>query len=176
MTDPNVRKGRVRLYNILFPVWLLVLFPTPLWIVLIPLNYLIDLLVLRLSLRGHPDAKEISGNGSLAVCAAGFASDLAGSGLLFLIMLLLSESGRPGAQETAAALNMDPFRSIWSFLATLAAVLFSALLIYLLDRRILRKNGLEEGKAAKSALALALFTAPYLFFFPSRILYDIIGT
>ena len=41
------------LYNVLFPIWLLVFFPSYLWLILIPANYMIDRIVLRWSLGGY---------------------------------------------------------------------------------------------------------------------------
>ena len=49
MIDKNT-KGGTRIYNVLFPLWLLVWIPSPLWLILIPANYIIDRLVLKLSL------------------------------------------------------------------------------------------------------------------------------
>ena len=52
MIRNNRNTGRsTRLYNILFPIWLLVFLPTYIWLFLIPANYLIDALVLWLSLK-----------------------------------------------------------------------------------------------------------------------------
>ena len=43
------------LYNVLFPIWLLIFFPSYLWLILIPANYLIDRIVLKWSLWDMPD-------------------------------------------------------------------------------------------------------------------------
>ena len=66
---------------------------------------------------------------------------------------------------------MDPFYNIESFLSTLTAVFLSALLIYFIDRTILRKNGLEVDIASLAARNLSLLTAPWLFFIPSKWIY-----
>ena len=58
-----------------------------------------------------------------------------------------------------------------AFLVTALSVAASAGLLYLIDRKILRKAGLSAEQAKKSALRLALITAPYLYFFPSELLY-----
>ena len=44
------QKQSVTLYNILFPIWLLVWIPSPLWLLLVPLNFVIDYFVLYKSL------------------------------------------------------------------------------------------------------------------------------
>lgn len=43
-------KQSITLYNILFPIWILVWIPSPLWLLLVPLNFAIDYLVLYKSL------------------------------------------------------------------------------------------------------------------------------
>ena len=51
----GMNKKEVKLYNILLPIWILVFWPSWLWLILIPANYLIDRLVLRWSLGEMPD-------------------------------------------------------------------------------------------------------------------------
>lgn len=41
-----------------------------------------------------------------------------------------------------------------------------------MDRSILKQNGLEETQAKKSALWMAIATAPYLFLIPTTLIYD----
>ena len=48
-------KSDNKVYNILLPIWLLIFFPSWLWLLLIPANYLIDRIVLRWSLGELPD-------------------------------------------------------------------------------------------------------------------------
>ena len=43
-------KKEIKLYNVIFPIWMLILIP-PLWLVVLPGNFLIDLLVLYISMR-----------------------------------------------------------------------------------------------------------------------------
>ena len=50
-----MRKRPVLTYNILLPIWLLIWFPSWLWLLLIPANYLIDRIVLHWSLKGLDD-------------------------------------------------------------------------------------------------------------------------
>ena len=54
----------------------------------------------------------------------------------------------------------------------LAAIFLAGLIIYLIDKAVLKKVGLSLEQAKKSALRIALITAPYLFLFPSSILYE----
>ena len=45
-----MKKNQTKLYNVIMPIWLLVIFPFT-WIIILPLNYLIDTLVLRLTMK-----------------------------------------------------------------------------------------------------------------------------
>ena len=45
-------KNNLRLYNILFPIWLFWLWPTVIWLVILPANFVIDTLVLEIG-RAH---------------------------------------------------------------------------------------------------------------------------
>ena len=64
-----------------------------------------------------------------------------------------------------------PFGSAAALAVTVAALLLSAGAIFLLDRRILRRAGLDPGTARRAARNMAVFTAPYLFVVPSGLLY-----
>ena len=145
---------------------MLIWFPSPLWCILIPANYLIDRFVLRCSLPEDMDRHSFCKKFSTRICIAGFIADFIGSAVLFAAMLLAGDN-----YELANGLNMDPFKDLPSFAIVASAVLVSALAIYFIDRWILIKAGLEKAQARRSALFLAIFTAPYLFFFPSKYLY-----
>ena len=158
-------RKRVRVYNIMFPVWMLIWWPSWLWLVLIPLNYGIDALVLYLSLPAGSDRKRILRKQSWKICLAGFVSDFLGSALLFAVYAFTP--GNPLSYNLAYA----PFGSAAALAVTVAALLLSAGAIFLLDRRILRRAGLDPGTARRAARNMAVFTAPYLFLFPSGLLY-----
>ena len=165
------KKKAIRLYNILFPIWLLVFIPSPLWLALIPLNYAIDCFVLRRSLGNAEDTDGICSRCEWKVCLAGFAADLAGAAFLFAEMLL-SDRFLPWLSDRIGyGLSMDPFHNIWTFCSVLAGVAISAAVIFFADRAILRKDGLDESTSMRAARNLAVFTAPYLFFLPSRLIY-----
>lgn len=51
------------------------------------------------------------------------------------------------------------------------AIVISGVVIFYLDRWVLRNNGLSAAQAAKSALWLAFITAPYLFLIPTTMIY-----
>ena len=63
------RKNKnIKIYNILFPVWLFYLWPTPLWLLIIPLNAVIDGLVLNFALRFYKIKLNIWDKSLLKVC------------------------------------------------------------------------------------------------------------
>ena len=161
-----MEKKTVRLYNILLPIWMLVWWPSWLWLFLIPGNYLIDRLVFRWSLRGREDAPVLCRRHTWKLCLAGFFSDFFGAALM-LLTVYATESNN----ELTNALAYAPFSHWGAFLITALAVALSGLGIFLLDRFILKKAGLDPAQAKRSALFMALVTAPYLFLFPTGLLY-----
>ncbi|MCI8442293.1 MAG: hypothetical protein HFG27_07170 [Provencibacterium sp.] len=167
------RKNNVRLYNLLLPLWALLLLPQ-LWLIVIPGNFLIDSAVLLLSLHFlHIEGKkEIYKRSILKIFLFGFLSDLAGSLLLFLSQLVDAYFGDWWYQNMTNAIAMNPFENIFAFLYVLAALLLSGGCIYLLNRRFsFRKTSLSPALQKRLSLLLAVFTAPYLFFFPSNLIY-----
>ena len=158
----NQRK-EVKLYNILLPVWILIFWPSFLWLFLIPANYFIDRIVLKWSLGGRKDRGLFCRKHTWKICLAGFAGDFAGACLLFAVFMAAAWVGE--------GVGFNPFNSIFSFAAVGLSIFISGLLIYLMDRSILVRTGLDMEQAKKSALRLALITAPYLYLFPSEILY-----
>lgn len=161
------------LYNILLPIWLLVWVPSFLWLLLIPANYLIDRLVLRWSLRDVEDRDGLCRRHCWKVCLAGFLSDFVG-GLLLLGISLFSDSlsNSELLDKAIFGIQFNPFENVLSFVIVALAVALSGWCIYQLDRWILKRAGLSLEQARFSALRLALLTAPYLYLFPSGLLYQ----
>ena len=160
-----------KIYNILLPLWLIIFVPTYLWLVLIPLNYIIDRVVLRWSLGEMPDKGLFCRKQTWKICLAGFLSDLAGALILLGISIPVSEISDK-FYDIGHAIMFDPFSDLIGLLIVLASIAVSAACIYFLDRWILRKAGLEAEQVKRSAIRLALITAPYLYLFPSRLLYE----
>lgn len=167
--------NNVRLYNILLPIWLLVFWPSFLWLLLIPANYLLDRFILRWSLGGMPEKGLFCRRHTWKICLAGFLSDFAGMAVLFTVFMIggAATDGGEGSflEDVLYGVGFQPFSSVPAFLIVTLAVAVSGLLIYLLDRKILTKAGLAAEQAKRSAVRLALITAPYLYYFPSGLLY-----
>ncbi len=163
--------SNVRFYNILLPLWLIIFLPSYLWLGLIPLNYIIDRAVLRWSLDGMPDKGLFCRKHTWKICLAGFLSDLAGSLILLGVSIPVSEISEK-FYDIGHAIMFDPFSDLIGLIIVVSGIAVSAACIYLLDKRILGKAGLEPELVKRSAVRLALITAPYLYLFPSRLLYE----
>ena len=149
----NSNKKDVKLYNVLFPFWFLMLIPST-WIIVLPGNFLIDSLVLLICMKClHVENKKTFYKKHIwKIFAFGLLSDLIGSGLLFL------------------ALVME-----WSMMGdelyiTFPAMVISAICIYLFNYFVtFRKD--DKHIRFKMALTFAIATAPYTFLIPSSWLY-----
>ena len=165
-------KREHRLYNIILPVWMLIWVPSYLWLFIIPANWLVDWLVTKYAMKhaGVSDYPDRSLKISWKICIAGFVSDFIGAALLVGALYLFSYLGHD-YQAIETGLGWNPFTNIFSILIILAAVILSGFCIYKLDRMILLKDGLTREQAAKTALWLAVLTAPYLYFLPASLFY-----
>ncbi len=74
------------------------------------------------------------------------------------------------AREIASAQFTSPFVSLDVLSVFLAAVVFSGICICIIDRWILKKQGLDAKTAGKIALLLAVLTAPYLMLYPTGLI------
>lgn len=160
-------KKQVKLYNVLFPVWLLWLFPQVLLIVL-PGNLAIDCLVLFCALRAlkHTQKGAVLKQLWWKFWLLGFAADLIGSVWLFLGLYLME---LPPLDRIVSYVNiLRPFSHPIAFLFTLSGVAIAGVCIYLFDKRAMRKCGLlTDREKHVIALAMAIATAPWLFFWPA---------
>ena len=161
MNDNSTRRRKhgVRLYNVLFPMWMFYLFPTWLWLVILPANFAIDSLVLCLAMR----KLEISGRREIwrksifRIWAFGFLSDFLGALLTLGLMLMID----------AAHLSWDVYLFPGTTLLAIPGVVLSGALIYMLNKRYaFVKCMSDERQVHKLSLALAVFTAPYAMLIP----------
>lgn len=163
-----------RLYNVLFPIWLLVFFPSYLWLILIPANYLIDRIVLKWSLGDTQDKGVFCRQNTWKICLAGFLGDFVGAIALFFVSQLLSGFGGDGTsflEKVGDGIMFDPFTNILSVLIVIGAIALSAVCIYKLDKKLLGKTELNQEQIKRAAIRLAIFTAPYVYLIPTRLFY-----
>ena len=138
---------------------------------LIPLNYLIDRVVLKWSLGDKPDKGLFCRKHTWKICLAGFFSDFVGAMIMLAISLYSGERVEK-LYNRGHAVMFDPFSDCIGLIIVVACIALSAVCIYLFDKRILRKAGLDPKQVKQSALRLAIITAPYLYLFPSHLLYQ----
>ena len=150
----NNDKKEVKLYNVLFPVWMLLLFPQ-VWLIVFPGNFIIDSLVLiaGMAVMKITQRKQWYKQHILKVFLFGMLSDLIGAGYL-LLMMVVFELGQMGDE--------------WYL--TVPAIVISAALIFVLNYFITFRKA-DRWLRLKFSLLFAVVTAPYTFLIPTRWLY-----
>ena len=150
----NVMKKDVKLYNVLFPFWMLLLFPQ-MWLIVLPGNFIIDSLVLLISMAvlKIADKKQWYKKHILKIYAFGLLADIIGSAYM-LLMMVGFELGRMGDE----------------LYLTIPALAISAVLIFVFNYLITFRKA-DKVLRLKFALTFAIVTAPYTFLIPSSWLY-----
>ncbi|GAA0180527.1 hypothetical protein SH2C18_32020 [Clostridium sediminicola] len=167
-------KKEVKLYNVLFPIWFLLVFPIT-WIVVLPANFIIDSIVLIISMifLKQIDIKENYKKSILKVWLFGFLSDFIGAGILFLSHI---PNGDWWYEFVYSPVSYNPFDNFYSLSYVFIAIIVSGVAIYLFNLKISFKKLNYDLKIKKTiALSLAIFTAPYVLLVPSKLMYNSIG-
>ena len=148
-------KKDVKLYNVLFPLWMLLLFPVS-WLIVLPANFIIDsaVLLIAITLLHIENKKQFYKSKILKIFSIGIVSDLIGSAYM-LIMAFCFEMGQMGDE--------------WYI--TLPALLIASVLIFVMNYYISFRE-CERKTRISLALAFAIVTAPYTFLVPSSLLYN----
>ena len=143
-----------KLYNVIFPLWMLMLFPQ-VWLIVWPGNFIIDSLVLLIAMAVWkiPNKKEMYKKHILKIFLFGMLSDAIGSAYMLLMIMI------PALSDTANELYL-----------TVPALILTGVLIYVFNYYItFKKTDMILRK--KLALTFAIATAPYTFLFPTTWLY-----
>lgn len=154
-----MKSNQTKLYNLGF--WPSMLYVLPqLWLISLPFNFVIDSLVLLLGLKLY-GKKKIFFNYRKSIWKTwlfGYLADIIGAAVQFALDIV------------AGPVVVNPFGGVFPFCATFVSVAVSGILIYHFNLKIcLRTSLLEETDKKKTALLLALLTAPYMFFMPAMI-------
>ena len=164
-----------KLYNVIFPIWLLLFFPPVIFITLIG-NFIIDSLVILACFYIFKLAEQVGNVNSfytksiLSVWLFGFLSDLMGGVILFATGILGDSFGVP--YELSSAINYDPFSHPMAVVIILFAMLISAFFILLFNYNITFKKQLADNQLRlKVALTVALVTMPWTFLLPTKWFY-----
>ena len=149
----NDKKG-VKLYNVLFPVWMLMIFPIT-WLVILPGNFIIDsaLLIISMFILKVTDKKRFYKKHIFKIFSFGMISDFIGAGFIFIMFALL-EIGERGDE----------------LYLTVPALLISSALIFIFNYFITFKKD-EKIIRMKLSLIFAILTAPYAFLIPTSWIY-----
>ncbi len=165
-------KKQIKLYNVIFPIWLLLIFPQT-WLVAIPANFVIDLAVIIITMRllKMNNIKLHAKKSILKVVIFGFLSDIIGGIFMvipnFIQPLMPTVISRWIYEHILTAAMFDPLSSIWGFLYVLACAAISAVCIYFFNSKFsFNKTDISLSEKKKISLSLAIVTAPYLFFIP----------
>ena len=160
-------KKPVQLYNVLLPIWLLWIFPQ-VWLIILPGNLVIDLLVLLIALAvlKRRDKGAIVKALWWKLWLLGFAADAVGVGWMVLGMFTAAY-GQGWWAENLTDITGSPFRTPLALAWTLAGVCIAGACIYFFDRRAMGGCPLLTARERHvTALLLAILTAPWLFLIP----------
>lgn len=164
-----MKKKPVKLYNVLFPIWMIYYLPViapAVLLILLPANFLVDSLVLVLGARALKLCRE-TGEAHplfrlwrryiLPVWLFGFLSDLIGTGVVLALATAID----------AAGFDVNVMLFPGTTLISIPGVLAAGALIYVLNRFFtFRKSGLTPAEVHRLCLTFAVFTAPYTMLIP----------
>ena len=148
------KRNEIRLNNVLFPYWMLVLFPAT-WLVILPGNFIIDSLVLLASMAilGTESKKQCYKKHILPIFAFGMISDIIG-GIYMFLMLAVFEVANMGDE----------------LFLTIPAIIISAVVIFVFNYFFTFRSS-EKAFRLKMSLIFAIVTAPYTFLIPNSWMY-----
>ena len=148
------KKQEIRLYNILFPIWMLMLIPTA-WVAVLPINFIVDSLVLIIAAKKIGIfEKGMYKKHILKVWIFGFVADLIGAAALLGAMYIFE----------------DVYQGD-ELIITLPAMLVAAVMIFVLNYRF-SFSDIDKRSRLKMALSFAIITAPYTFLIPISWIYS----
>ena len=161
-------KKETRLYNMIFPIWLLMFIP---WVCFpaAVLNFGIDTLVLLLAMKklGLAPKKTLWKKSIIRVVIFGFIGDIVGALCMLGCDTVLYHAGKHDANYS---LMYDPWQDPLSLVLAVCCMAIASLVIFLLDRRFaFNKTDLSAEHKKKLALGMAVFTTPILFIVPTRL-------
>ncbi len=165
-------KREIKLRNVFFPIWMLWVLPIT-WLVIIPINAIIDGLVLLFT-TAHlsiEDRKNFILRILPKTVLVGFISDIIASIPLVLLAIIWNPDTNTKIGkwwlENISPIQYNPLDNIFSVLIVLVCVILGGFLIYFLNRKFVLKK-LEITDCEKFVLArnMAIFTAPHLFLMP----------
>jgi len=155
-----------KLYNIIFPVYMLWLMP-PAFIVFGILNFIIDSVVILITKKVLKinNIFEKYKKTILKVWGFGFLADFIGAFFLFFA------SDLAGRLDIPIRYNIDynPLGNVYALLITIIGILISGMFIYIFNKKYsFKKIDITEREKKILSLTMAIVTAPYLFLLPTN--------
>ncbi len=149
----NEQKKEFKLYNVIFPFWMLMLFPW-MWLAIFPANFLIDSAVLLVSLwiLKLENKKQFYKKHIFKIFAFGMLADIIGA--LIMFVELFTEIFDHGDE----------------LFLTVPALFLAAALIFVFDYFISFRK-CEKSVRLKLSLIFAIVTAPYTYLIPTSWMY-----
>ncbi len=159
----------MKVYNVIFPMWLLLFFPPVIFGTMIG-NFLIDSLVIVLCYYVFSMKQTIPMLGTFykksiwKVWIFGFLADIIGAAILF-VCAIVEVFGL--SYEVTSAISYNPFSEPLALAIVGLAMFVSTVCIFLFNYYLSFKNMLEDKKLRmKVALTIALTTIPWTFLLP----------
>ena len=158
----------VKLYNMIFPIWMLVYLPS-VWLISLPANFLIDSIVFAAALYilKIDDKKKVYKKNIIKIWLFGFLADFMGAAIMFLGSFAVFDKSM---NDVGAALEMNPYREPIAVLWTFLSILLSGICIYFFDRNFaLKKSNLDDRQKRVISIIMAVITAPYFMLLPTTL-------
>lgn len=166
---------RVKLYNVIFPVWFFLFIPPVIFITLAG-NFIIDSLVILVCFfvfrlgDTQNNLKMFYKKNIFKVWMFGFLADIIGAAILFVIDSQGYSFGL--SSKLTSAIDYDPFRHLGAVIIIIFAMLVSALFIFIFNYfLILKSQTLGRQLRLKLALTIAIITMPWTFLLPTKWFY-----
>jgi len=154
----------IKLYNIIFPVYMLWLIPPVIFIVGI-LNFIIDSVVVLITekILKLEDMFSKYKKVIFKVWIFGFLADFIGALFLFITSALFDDLNIPIKYN----IDYNPFGNIYALIITVIGILIAGILIFIFNKKIcFKKIDITEKQRFILSLVMAIVTAPYLFLLP----------
>lgn len=163
--------NNIKLYNLIFPIWILIFFPPVIFITLGG-NFIIDSIVLvicyyvfKLNNSGI-NLKTFYKKSILFVWIYGFLADFIGA------LLLFTTQGIGFSYELSAAILYDPFSNPFAVMIIVISMMVSGFFVFLFNVKFSFKNQIIDKKLKfKVALTIAIITIPWTFLLPTKWFY-----
>lgn len=157
-----------KMYSLVLPIWILLIASPTIWLTILPVNFFVYTLVLIIACNVFKlkNITKIYRKSILKMLIYGIIADLVGGSIL----LCATKINPDGAFSNVAS---APFGSWITTVYIAICIGISAVLAYFFNYKMTFKSlNVSESKKKKIALFIAVFTAPYLFFYPVEKLND----